>query len=1080
MNVDRLPAGGRHFVARQAELCRLDEAWNEDKIAAISIVGRGGVGKSALVDEWLQTLRADGWRGARRVYGWSFDGQGTEERLTSADGLIHDALSWFGDPDPSAGSARDRGQRLADLVREKRTLLVLDGVEPLQYPSGSLDGRLKDPALAMLIQSLTKSNAGLLVISTQEPIKGIAGLEDASAPRLDLETLSDDDGAELLELLGVQGTRTERRAASADFQGHALALSLLGTYLVQARGGEIRQLQETELDSGDEVVQGGPAWRVIEAWKDWLGKREVSLLRVLGLFDRPVEPKALATLCAGPSVKGLNDGLVGLEDRAFNAVLMQLGDAGLIAQKSGSYLDVHPLIRAYFRHQLEYPQPAAWQAGNERLYKHYKSVAPYHPDTLEEMMPLYAAVVHGCRAGKHKPAHDEVYRPRICRGSEHYQIHKLGAFGADLVALGSFFVRPWVEVAAGFPKGRAAWLLEAAGFELRTVGRLTEAVQSTESGLALYKERSEWKRAAVAATNVCYLSLTVGDVARALTSSEESVLFADKSGNDFQQLSTRATLADALHQAGRWDASIKIFREVEAKQAEREPSSPRLYSRRGYQFCDLLLGRPGPQVWSGLKESIVGDGDVQRLREACEEVVDRARYAMELAQRNQWILDLAHDHLSLGRAHFGRALCGYHGAGGLAKQHLNRAVEEFRASGYENFLPRGLLARAAYRRVYDERSSVEADLDEAEVLAERGPMLLFLADVYLERTLLHRTYGENDEARRRLDAAKELIERCGYERRRPDAEILEEVLMAAHDTPAPTSRAPRPSFATLPKLRTPPATLFDYLDARFPQVGGSTWARRFARGLVTDDDGAALEPDTPYQPGLRIRYFREVEQEPRIPFTEEIIFHNDRLLVADKPHFLPVVPSGLYVNECLLYRLQRSTGLEHLTPLHRLDRPAAGLVMFSTDPTSRGDYHRLFDEHQLHREYRAVAVAPRPPERRAWRIESRLVRGEPWFRMGTVDGAPNAVTRVVLEDWRDGRAYLRLYPESGKKHQLRVHLAEIGLPIEGDRLYPRLLPQAPPDFDQPLRLLAQRLRFNDPLTGEEIDLRSRQSLSSSS
>lgn len=296
--------------------------------------------------------------------------------------------------------------------------------------------------------------------------------------------------------------------------------------------------------------------------------------------------------------------------------------------------------------------------------------------------------------------------------------------------------------------------------------------------------------------------------------------------------------------------------------------------------------------------------------------------------------------------------------------------------------------------------------------------------------------------------------------------------------PTASSRAPRPSFATLPKLETPPATLSEHLDVRFPRVGGATWARRFARGLVSDDDGNLLAADTPYRAGLRVRYFREVERELRLPFAEEIVFRNDHLLVADKPHFLPVVPSGPYVNECLLYRLQRATRLEHLTPLHRLDRPAAGLVMFSTQPDSRGDYHRLFDEHRLRREYRAVARAARPPERREWRIESRIVSGEPWFRMRTAAGPPNAVTRVVLDHWRDGRAGLRLYPQSGKKHQLRLHLAEIGLAIEGDRLYPELRPLAPPDFDRPLRLLAYRLRFRDPASGEELDLRSRHTLTS--
>ncbi len=234
ITVDRLPAGGRHFGARQDELRRLDDAWADEHVHAMSIVALGGAGKSALVDRWLTALERKGWRGARRVYGWSFYSQGTEERLTSADAFIDNALRWFGDPDPTAGSPRDRGLRLAELVRRERTLLVLDGVEPLQHPPGPLAGRLKDPALAALIKSLARSNPGLLVISTREAIDDIASLEAASAPRLDLGTLSDDDGAALLELLGVVGTLKERRVTSALYKGHALAISLLGTYLVKA------------------------------------------------------------------------------------------------------------------------------------------------------------------------------------------------------------------------------------------------------------------------------------------------------------------------------------------------------------------------------------------------------------------------------------------------------------------------------------------------------------------------------------------------------------------------------------------------------------------------------------------------------------------------------------------------------------------------------------------------------------------------------------------------------------------------------------------------------------------------------
>ncbi len=203
-----------------------------------------------------------------------------------------------------------------------------------------------------------------------------------------------------------------------------------------------------------------------------------------------------------------------------------------------------------------------------------------------------------------------------------------------------------------------------------------------------------------------------------------------------------------------------------------------------------------------------------------------------------------------------------------------------------------------------------------------------------------------------------------------------------------------------------------------------------------------------------------------------VIHKDDDLLVVDKPHFLPVVPAGSWVNECLLYRLQRATGLTELTPVHRLDRLTAGLVLFSIDPTSRASYHRLFDDRRVRKHYHAVAHAPSQPKRREWLIENRLERGEPWFRMATVAGPANAVTRIELVSWRDRFAHFRLEPETGKQHQLRVHLSDLGYPIVGDPLYPTLQPKGPPDYDKPMLLLARRLQFRDPVSGEEMDFTS--------
>lgn len=292
-----------------------------------------------------------------------------------------------------------------------------------------------------------------------------------------------------------------------------------------------------------------------------------------------------------------------------------------------------------------------------------------------------------------------------------------------------------------------------------------------------------------------------------------------------------------------------------------------------------------------------------------------------------------------------------------------------------------------------------------------------------------------------------------------------------HATPERRSTAPRPSIVTLPDLAPPPSIL-DFFDHRFPRVGRETWRQRIVRGKVLGEDGAPIGLGTSYVAGTRLLYFREVEREPAVPRGERIVFESREILVADKPHFLPVTPAGPYVNECLLYRLLRRTGLRDLAPVHRLDRETAGLVLLSADPATRSLYGGLFARGAVVREYLAVARVPREPEGRRWRVATRLERGEPWFRMQVVPGPANAVTGIELLAWRDGFGLFRLLPETGKKHQLRLHLAGLGFPVLGDRSYPELLPEAPPDLSRPLQLLARRLTFRDPVSGEAVDVQS--------
>jgi tRNA pseudouridine32 synthase/23S rRNA pseudouridine746 synthase len=269
----------------------------------------------------------------------------------------------------------------------------------------------------------------------------------------------------------------------------------------------------------------------------------------------------------------------------------------------------------------------------------------------------------------------------------------------------------------------------------------------------------------------------------------------------------------------------------------------------------------------------------------------------------------------------------------------------------------------------------------------------------------------------------------------------------------------------------PWGTLIEALNAHFPAVSREAWLDRFARGRVIGDDGEPLRADSPYRVGLELHYYREVANEPRIPFEERMLHLDEHLLVADKPHFLPVTPSGAHVYETLLGRLIRRTGNPDLVPLHRIDRETAGLVLFSANPATRAAYQALFRERRIEKHYEAIAPAlPHldfPLVRR-----SRIVPGEPFFRMREAEGEPNSETRIaVIERGEAGWRYA-LQPITGKKHQLRVHLAALGAPIRNDPLYPEVRFREAGNSEAPLQLVAKSVVFVDPVSGQTVSFAS--------
>ena len=282
--------------------------------------------------------------------------------------------------------------------------------------------------------------------------------------------------------------------------------------------------------------------------------------------------------------------------------------------------------------------------------------------------------------------------------------------------------------------------------------------------------------------------------------------------------------------------------------------------------------------------------------------------------------------------------------------------------------------------------------------------------------------------------------------------------------PLPVVAGVAPSRQWLPAGGWP--TVLDFLLEKFPAVEAATWLARMRKGEVTDETGLRLNPSSPYRAGACVFYYRELETERPVPFPARVLHADEHLLVADKPHFLPVVPAGRFLHETLLVRLRRQGMTEHLAPLHRLDRETAGVVLFSVNPSTRGLYASLFHGRKVRKVYEARARAPHglafPLTRR-----SRIVPGEPFFRMKEAGGEPNSETHAELIETTGDVSLYRLIPVTGRKHQLRLHLSASGIPVINDRLYPDVRPEEDDDFSRPLQLLAKSVSFRDPLTGRE-------------
>ncbi len=803
VDLTHLPEGAEHFLGRDAELDELDAAWADGgRTHIVELIAPGGVGKTSLVKRWLERIKADGWRGARRVYGWSFYSQGTgDDRQASDDSFLSEALAWFGVDIDSALNPWDKGRKLAEAVAATRTLLVLDGVEPLQYPPGPLAGDLRAPGVKALLQHLASAGqTGMCLLTSRERLSDLAEYEcNDSHPggavlRRDLGNLGEQDGAKLLHRLGANKAGAaaigpedeELKQASREVKGHALTLSLLGRYLKLAYAGDIRRRDQVDFQEADAETAGGHAFKVMAAYEIWFarecekGARELAALRLVGFFDRPATRGCLDSLRSAEAIKGLTEPLAGLNAPQWAVVLKRLEDCGLIyPTEDGGGIDAHTLVRKYFGSALR-DNAEAWREGHRRLYRKLIASASESPKTMRDLQPLYQAVVHGCHADLIESALDDVYVGRILRGTGtegYYSTRKLGAFGADLGAVACFFEEPWTQPIRKLSDADRSWLLNMAAIRLVALGRVEEAETPMRASCALDKARHEWEGAIKSQCNLSELMLVLGNISPAVSVAREALDNLQHVDSWHLREMVLATLAHALHQMGETEGA-GYFSEAVSVRRDHQPDYPPLSSGAAFYYFNLVLSNPERIAWQVVLGGKQDANEHMTTFEVVDGWINEINTWRSERNKNRVVavdpeppLTLALYHLTLGRCALYRALL--RGEELLsAKEDVQLSLDKLRLSGRQDLVPYGLLTRAWLCYSLKDFARAKTDLEEAWQIAARGNMRLHMADIHLTRARLFRDKAE-------LAKARALIVQCEYFRRLPELEDAEAMLGVA-------------------------------------------------------------------------------------------------------------------------------------------------------------------------------------------------------------------------------------------------------------------------------------------------------------
>lgn len=754
-----LPKPTTALIGRKIELAQLIEAINNPQKRLAIIIAAGGIGKSALTDEWLQYISQENYFGKTRVFGWSFYSQGSHNTFTNSQPFFSAVLPFLGIHEIPKDEV-EKARVLAKFLQQHPCLLILDGLEPLQYSQNltTMNGELQDIALKEFIACFRQmAGKSFVLLSSRQPLVELKKWQVDHYLSLDLKTLPDEDGADLLQALGVIGKVEERQKISQELNGHALSLVLVGHLLSEHHQGDCRYVKElppltSAHNDGDAEKDSRHALRVLDYYNSLQDAASRCFLQLLGLFDRPMNATEKSVLITNANHA---EPLRNLTEKQWQSLEKQLEKSGLLLGKKGSFgrleWDTHPIIRTYFGVNFKNNSLEEFKQAHLVLFNYYKKLPEKKlPDTFKEMIPLFQAMVHGCLAEEYRQALFEVFDSRIQRSNEFYSSYCLGAY-PNIISILSYF--DWENLTQyRLNNTEQIWILKTISHCFIALGFFQKSIDVSLISLKISAENKYWAQASSIARILANSYQSLGQLDLAMDIASQAIEHARHSKDYLEQALNLSRFAHILQLNGNLFHAKKYYEKAE--KLLQEEGFSYLITISGFKYCGMLL------------DSITNKTGLNEIIKRGEYITQKQTTQLNVGVSST--LDFGLGNLVIARTYF--ALNDF----ANAESHFKVAIQTIKKAFRLEYIPQAYLNRANFYLVTNQLEKAKDDLYSAWSDIERCNMKFFAIDYLLihGRYSLHSSISDVDTALNHYEEAKNLIAETGYNLRDAELDLL--------------------------------------------------------------------------------------------------------------------------------------------------------------------------------------------------------------------------------------------------------------------------------------------------------------------